>query len=93
MACDNGIIRGGGDTAFSAKMNLVSMWLILGAGGSCRGVLVERAAHGGVFPPQVGPAVQDPPGGTPAAQLEVGAGGDQTIGKKDAGRKPASFLC
>lgn len=26
MACDNGIIRGGGDTAFSAKMNLVSMW-------------------------------------------------------------------
>ena len=29
MACDNGIIRGGGDTAFSAKMNLVSMWLIL----------------------------------------------------------------
>lgn len=29
MACDNGIIRGGGDTAFSAKMNLVSMWLIV----------------------------------------------------------------
>lgn len=29
MACDNGIIHGGGDTAFSAKMNLVSMWLIL----------------------------------------------------------------
>lgn len=29
MACDNGIIRGGGDTAFSAKMNLVSMWFIL----------------------------------------------------------------
>ena len=29
MACDNGIIRGGGDTTFSAKMNLVSMWLIL----------------------------------------------------------------
>lgn len=29
MACDNGIIRGGGDTSFSAKMNLVSMWLIL----------------------------------------------------------------
>ena len=26
MACDNGIIRGGGDTAFSARMNLVSMW-------------------------------------------------------------------
>ena len=29
MACDNGIIRGGGDTAFSAKMNLVSMWCII----------------------------------------------------------------
>ncbi len=29
MACDNGIIRGGGDTAFSAKMNLVSMWGII----------------------------------------------------------------
>lgn len=29
MACDNGIIRGGGDTTFSAKMNLVSMWLIV----------------------------------------------------------------
>ena len=28
-ACDNGIIRGGGDTAFSAKMNLISMWLII----------------------------------------------------------------
>lgn len=26
MSCDNGIIRGGGDTAFSARMNLVSMW-------------------------------------------------------------------
>jgi Na+-driven multidrug efflux pump len=29
MACDNGIIRGGGDTTFSAKMNLISMWLIV----------------------------------------------------------------
>lgn len=29
MACDVGIIRGGGDTAFSAKMNLVSMWLVV----------------------------------------------------------------
>ncbi len=29
MACDNGIIRGGGDTAFSARMNLISMWLIV----------------------------------------------------------------
>ena len=29
VACDNGIIRGGGDTAFSAKMNLISMWLIV----------------------------------------------------------------
>ena len=29
MACDNGIIRSGGDTAFSAKMNLVSMWCII----------------------------------------------------------------
>ena len=29
MACDNGIIRGGGDTSFSAKMNLISMWLIV----------------------------------------------------------------
>lgn len=28
MACDNGIIRGGGDTTFSARMNLISMWLI-----------------------------------------------------------------
>ncbi len=28
-ACDNGIFRGGGDTAFSAKMNLISMWLII----------------------------------------------------------------
>jgi len=26
MACDNGIIRGGGDTGFSARMNLISMW-------------------------------------------------------------------
>ena len=26
MACDTGVIRGGGDTAFSAKMNLISMW-------------------------------------------------------------------
>ena len=29
MACDNGIIRGGGDTAFSARMNLISMWGIV----------------------------------------------------------------
>lgn len=29
MSCDNGIIRGGGSTSFSMKMNLVSMWLIL----------------------------------------------------------------
>ncbi len=29
MACDNGIIRGGGDTKFSAKMNIISMWLIV----------------------------------------------------------------
>lgn len=29
MACDNGIIRGGGDTGFSMKMNLISMWLII----------------------------------------------------------------
>lgn len=29
MACDNGIIRGGGDTSFSAKMNLISMWIIV----------------------------------------------------------------
>ena len=29
VACDNGIIRGGGDTAFSAKMNLISMWIII----------------------------------------------------------------
>ncbi len=29
MACDNGIIRGGGDTVFSARMNLISMWLIV----------------------------------------------------------------
>ena len=26
MACDTGVIRGGGDTAFSAKLNLISMW-------------------------------------------------------------------
>lgn len=29
MACDTGIIRGGGDTAFSAKLNLISMWGIV----------------------------------------------------------------
>lgn len=29
MACDTGIIRGGGDTAFSARMNLISMWGIV----------------------------------------------------------------
>ncbi|MEY8385995.1 MATE family efflux transporter [Oscillospiraceae bacterium 38-13] len=29
MACDNGIIRGGGDTSFSARMNLISMWGIV----------------------------------------------------------------
>lgn len=29
MACDTGIIRGGGDTAFSAKMNLLSMWCVV----------------------------------------------------------------
>lgn len=29
MACDNGIIRGGGDTSFSMKMNLISMWGII----------------------------------------------------------------
>lgn len=29
MACDNGIIRGGGDTSFSMKLNLFSMWLIV----------------------------------------------------------------
>ena len=29
MACDTGIIRGGGDTAFSVKMNLLSMWGIV----------------------------------------------------------------
>lgn len=29
VPCDNGIIRGGGDTAFSMKLNLVSMWLIV----------------------------------------------------------------
>lgn len=29
MACDSGIIRGGGDTSFSAKMNTISMWGIV----------------------------------------------------------------
>lgn len=29
MACDNGIIRGGGDTSFSMKMNTISMWVIV----------------------------------------------------------------
>lgn len=29
MACDNGIIRGGGDTSFSMKLNLISMWGIV----------------------------------------------------------------
>lgn len=29
MSCDNGIIRGGGDAAFSVRMNMISMWLIL----------------------------------------------------------------
>lgn len=29
MASDSGIIGGGGDTAFSAKMNTISIWLIV----------------------------------------------------------------
>jgi putative MATE family efflux protein len=29
VPCDCGIIRGGGDTAFSMKLNLISMWLII----------------------------------------------------------------
>lgn len=29
MSCDTGIIRGGGDTSFSAKMNFISMWGIV----------------------------------------------------------------
>ena len=29
MACDIGIIRGGGDTSFSAKVNMISMWCIV----------------------------------------------------------------
>lgn len=29
MSCDFGIIRGGGDTSFSAKMNFISMWGIV----------------------------------------------------------------
>lgn len=29
MACDTGIIRGGGDTVFSARMNLISMWCVV----------------------------------------------------------------
>lgn len=29
MACDTGIIRGGGDTGFSARMNLISMWAVV----------------------------------------------------------------
>lgn len=29
MACDTGIIKGGGDTTFSMKMNLISMWGIV----------------------------------------------------------------
>ncbi|MBS6194031.1 MAG: MATE family efflux transporter [Clostridiales bacterium] len=29
MACDTGIIKGGGDTTFSMKMNLISMWGII----------------------------------------------------------------
>ena len=29
MACDTGIIRGGGDTSFSMKMNFISMWFII----------------------------------------------------------------
>ena len=29
LPCDNGIIRGGGDTKFSMILNLFSMWLII----------------------------------------------------------------
>lgn len=29
MSCDSGIIKGGGDTSFSAKMNFISMWGIV----------------------------------------------------------------
>lgn len=29
MSCDSGIIRAGGDTSFSAKMNFISMWGII----------------------------------------------------------------
>ncbi|MGE4549191.1 MAG: MATE family efflux transporter [Intestinibacillus sp.] len=29
MACDTGIIRGGGDTSFSMKLNFISMWFII----------------------------------------------------------------
>lgn len=29
VPCDNGIIRGGGDTSFSMKINFVSMWMIV----------------------------------------------------------------
>lgn len=29
MAVDSGIIRGGGDTSFSAKLNIISMWCIV----------------------------------------------------------------
>ena len=57
MACDNGIIRGGGDTAFSAKMNLVSMWLHHRAVLRDGGVLVEVPSGCRVLPAEMGSAV------------------------------------
>lgn len=41
MACDNGIIRGGGDTSFSAKMNLISMWCIVVPGAALAAFVFE----------------------------------------------------
>ena len=51
MACDNGIIRGGGDTAFSARMNLISMWGIVVP-------LSAAAAFWWAWPPAALPAVR-----------------------------------
>ncbi|HIU76337.1 MAG TPA: MATE family efflux transporter [Candidatus Pelethocola excrementipullorum] len=41
MSCDSGIIRAGGDTSFSAKMNFISMWGMI-VPLSCIGAFVLR---------------------------------------------------
>lgn len=48
MACDSGIIRGGGDTSFSAKMNTVSMWGIV-VPGAALAAFVWKLSPAAVF--------------------------------------------